>query len=79
MKDSLYDKTNTRKTRLKNTGFNYRGQILRRSLSPYLYREETRASILEEIDRIITFWVDNVKTIKTFYNYTVPKDYTDIN
>lgn len=79
MKNSLYDKSNTRKTRIKNTGFDYRGKILRRSLSPYLYGESTRASILDEIDKILTFWVEKVKTVKTFYNYTVPKDYTDFN
>ena len=79
MKQSLYKITNTRKTKLKNAGYDYRGKILRRSLSSYLYEEEKRAEILNHVDSIFTFLVEKVKTIKTFYNYTVPKDYRDFN
>jgi hypothetical protein len=79
MKESLYKFATNRKTRLKNRGFNYKGKIFERSMSPVLFNEQTRADILGEYEKIIYFLVEKVKLIKTFYNYTVDKDYSEIN
>jgi hypothetical protein len=77
--ESLYKYAASRKNRLKNRGFNYKGKIFERSMSPLLFNEQTRADILNEYEKIIFFLVQKVKLIKTFYNYTVDKDYTEIN
>lgn len=77
--ESLYNKANTRLTRLKNTGFDYEGKILKKSLSPLIYADPVRASILDEYEKMVFFLVEKAKMIKTFYNYTVSKDYKKLN
>lgn len=79
MKESLYDAATSRNERINNLGFNYKGKILRKTISPYLYSDPERATILDKFDNWLFFLVEKVKSIKTFYNYTVPKDYTKIN
>lgn len=79
MKTSLYTIANTRLTKLKNIGYDYSGNIFRKSMSPYLFADPTRSDILTEFEKIFQFMVEQVKLIKTFYNYTVPKDYSGLN
>lgn len=79
MKESLYKVAESRMTRLKNTGFDYKGKIFERTMSPYLFADDKRKDILNEFEKLIFFLVEKVKSIKTFYNYTVDKNYTNIN
>lgn len=79
MKKSLYNFAENRMTRVKNTGFDYEGKIFQRTMSPYLFNDDTRKGILLEYEKLIYFLVEKVKSIKTFYNYTVPRDYKNIN
>lgn len=79
MKQSLYDKANNRLTHVKNTGFDYEGHIFEKTMSPYLFADPNRRDILSSYEKIIFFLVEKVKMIKTFYNYTVPKDYRNLN
>jgi len=79
MADSLYDVANNRLTRGQNTGFDYQGKIFQRTLSPFIMSEDKRAGILTSFETMIYFLVEKVKYIKTFYNYTVPKDYKNLN
>lgn len=79
MKESLYDLANSRVERLNGLGYDYQGKILRKSLSSYLYTNATRAAILDKFEEWMYFLVEKVKTIKTYYNYTVPKNYRKIN
>ena len=79
MKESLYLKARTRLTRLKNTGFDYRGKLFRKSMSPLLFADPKRAEILDEYEKVMYFLVEKAKLIKTFYNYTVNKDYKNLN
>jgi hypothetical protein len=77
--NSLYDYANTRLTRLKNTGYAYEGKIFEKTMSPLLFMDPNRKDILSAYEKIIFFLVEKVKSIKTFYNYTVPKDYKNLN
>lgn len=79
MKTSLYNKTYTRLNNTKNTGFDYEGKIFERTMSPLLLAEPKRKSILQEFEKNIFFLIEKVKYIKTFYNYTVDKDYRKLN
>ena len=79
MIESLYNRANTRLTRLKNTGFDYQGKIFEKSISPYIMGESKRREILNEFEKLIYFMIEKVKYIKTFYNYTVDKDYNRLN
>jgi hypothetical protein len=79
MMKSLYDFTYNRMTRLKNTGYNYEGKIFEKTMSPLIFMDPNRRDILSMYEKIIFFLIENVKAIKTFYNYTVPKDYKNLN
>jgi hypothetical protein len=79
MAESLYDAANSRREKLNGLGYNYKGNIFRRTLSSYIFVNSTRASILEKFETLVYFLLENVKTIKTYYNYTVPKNYRKIN
>jgi hypothetical protein len=79
MKKSLYTVSTTRLDRLKNRGFDYEGKIFQKSMSPYLFGDPKRRSILAEYEKIFYFLVEKAKYVKIFYNYTVPKDYKPIN
>ena len=79
MSDSLYDIANSRKEQINNLGFNYKGKILRKTTSSYIYMDATRAGIMDQFENMFYFLVEKVKIIKTYYNYTVPKDYKKIN
>jgi hypothetical protein len=79
MRESLYDMATSRKDKINNLGFDYKGKILRKTLSSYLFADPTRAAILDEFEKWLYFLVEKVKLIKTYYNYTVPKNYRKIN
>ena len=77
--DSIYNATYSRNEKLNGLGYQYKGNIFKRTMSSYLFKDPTRAGILEQFERVMYFLVEKVKTIRTYYNYTVPKDYTKIN
>lgn len=79
MKNSLYDTANSRIEKINNIGFNYKGKIFRKTLSSYIFMDPKRAVILDQFESWVYFLVEKVKLIRTYYNYTVPKDYTKIN
>ena len=70
---------NNRLDRLRNTGYAYKGKIFEKTLSPLMFADPTRKDILNEYEKLIYFLVEKVKLIKTFYNYTVDKDYKHLN
>lgn len=77
--NSLYDIANNRRTRLKNTGLDYEGKIFRKSLSPYLMRDPNRESILQEFEKTVYFLIEKSKYVRNFFNYTVDKNYKNLN
>jgi len=77
--NSIYDITNSRKEKINNLGFDYKGKILRKTVSPYIFSEPNRADLLSKFEDWLFFLVEKVKLIKTYYNYTVKKDYTKLN
>lgn len=79
MKESLYNITYSRKEQINNIGFDYKGKIFRKTLSSYMFMDPTRTAILNKFETWVYFLVEKVKSIRTYYNYTVPKDYTKIN
>lgn len=71
----VYDRFRNRKDLRLNQGFDYEGQIFRRTTSPILYAEGTRNKrILDQMDKVFFQLIESVKYIKTFYNYTVHKN-----
>ena len=78
-KESLYDIATTRNEKINNLGFDYKGKILRKTVSPYIFSDPDRAEILDQFESWIYFLVEKVKLVKTYYNFTVKKDYKKIN
>ena len=78
-KESLYKITENRKNDIKHVGFDFRDQLFLRTMSNLLFREEKRAEILAFMEKVMVELIQQVKTIKTFFNYAVPKNYRDFN
>lgn len=79
MKDSLYDLANGRNDNVQNLGFDYKDQILKRTVSPYLFMDPVRSGMLQQFENWLYFLVESVKLLKTYYNFTVTKNYRKIN
>lgn len=79
MKESLYQISRTRLTRLKNTGYDYKNKIFEKSLSPYILRDDNRKDILSQYEKIVYFLIEKAKYVKNFFNYTVDKNYKQLN
>ena len=62
-----------------NLGYDYKGNILKNSLSNFMYLNPTNASILENIDPLIYDLVENVKRIKTSFVWAVDKSDRKLN
>jgi|CZCB01.1.fsa_nt_gi hypothetical protein len=63
----------------KNLGFNYEGQIFKRTLSSAFFGDKKRVDILNEFEKMIFFLIEQVKNIKKTFNYTIDKDSNKIN
>lgn len=55
-------------------GFNYRDQVLSRTVSNVIYRDPVKAAILSYFDRVFFGLIESTKQIKNFFNYTVKKN-----
>ena len=77
--ESLYDIKNSRKDNLKNQGYDYTNTLLTRTLSNYLFRNTKVATFLGYLNTIMVFYVNQVKYIRVYFNFTVPKNYQKIN
>ena len=77
--ESLYDISANRKNNILNKGFDYENQIFDRSLSPFIMQEKKRNNILKSFEKLIYFSIEKIKYIKTFYNFTVDRNYKHLN
>jgi hypothetical protein len=65
---------------LKNQGYDYSKNLTNKILSSYMFRNPNVKKFLEEyFNPIIVNYVNNVKYLRIFYNYAVPKDYQKID
>ena len=55
-------------------GFDYKDQILKRSLSNVIYRDPVKEGILHYFNRVVFGLIETTKQIKNFVNYTVKKN-----
>ncbi len=77
--NSFWNKVRHRNDNIKNTGFDYRGNILNKSLSNVFFLEPKREVLLGAIDGVLSWLVDHIKMIKKTVNWTLPKYYRDFN
>lgn len=78
MEMSLYQIAKLRKTRLKNLGYDYRGRILKNSLSSWVYNSSAKEFILK-LEAILTMMVSSIKSIRKSVNYMIDEDSDMIN
>lgn len=71
--ENLYDVRDSFNDNLES-GFEYKDQILVRTLSNVLYRDPIRSSILAYFDKAFFGLVESTKQIRNFFNYTVKKN-----
>ena len=74
VKDSMYRPIYERKENRKNIGFNYKGQILKRTLSSQMFGSHPLLDyLLERVEKIVYEWVESVKQIKISANPALDK------
>ena len=80
IKDSIFRPIYKRREKRAHTGFNYKGQILKRTLSSQMFGvSETLDTYLAKIESIVHEWVESVKQIKIHANPAVDKYEDKIN
>jgi hypothetical protein len=74
VKDSIFRPIYKRHEKRMHTGFNYKGQILKRTLSSQMFgANETLDTFLSKIESIVYEWVEAVKQIKISANPALDK------
>jgi hypothetical protein len=74
VKDSIYRPIYERKEKRKNTGFDYKGQILKKTLSSQMFGAHPLLDyLLEQVEKIVYEWVEAVKQIKISANPALDK------
>lgn len=78
-KKSLYKIARTfGETRL-NTGFDYTDSIMKKTLSPYIYRNTNMFNFITYLNDYIVNLINGIKKFKIRRVYTVNKDYEYID
>jgi len=78
MKKSLYDVQLEQGEKLLDRGFDYQKQIFKRSVSRYFFTNSTLTKYIEYLNDIFFEYIEAVKKIRIFDNFTVDKDYRKI-
>jgi hypothetical protein len=63
----------------KNTGYEYKGNILKNSISSYIYFNEKLQPMFLKLEEMIGFMFEQAKYIKKHYNYTIRKNNSKFN
>lgn len=71
--ENIYDIRDSVNDNLYN-GFDYKNQILKRSLSNVIFRDPVKEGILHYFNRVVYSLVETTKQIRNFVNYTVKKN-----
>ena len=64
---------------LKNNGYDWRNNSLKRTVSRYILADQKREEILLAYQRFIEYIMDYASQIKKGFNYTVDKNYKYLN
>jgi|TARA_B110000037_G_C17089676_1_gene493485 hypothetical protein len=74
-REKLYNKTKTRKTSLKNQGYDYKNiSFMAKSTSRHIQRNEIMANFMMFIDDTIKTLLGSARHLRKFKNFTVKKD-----
>jgi hypothetical protein len=74
VKNSIYRPIFDRREKRENTGFDYKGQILKKTLSSQMFGAHPLLDyLLERVESIVYEWVEAVKQIKITANPALDK------
>jgi hypothetical protein len=74
VKNSIYRKIYERKEKRLNLGFDYKGQILKRTLSSQMFGASSLLdTYLSKVEEVVYEWVESVKQIKINANPALDK------
>jgi hypothetical protein len=80
VKDSIYRAAYKRREVRLHTGYNYKGKILKNTLSPFMFNVNVPlTTFITKLDSIIFEWIEAVKQIKIFGNPFLDKYEDTIN
>lgn len=68
-----------RKNKLKNRGYDWRGNIFRKFVSNYLFSDDTRIVNILMLERLLNYILDYTKMIKKSYMWIYDKSFRDFN
>jgi hypothetical protein len=75
----LYNVYRKRNDNLLNTGFEYKGKIFQKTISPIIYNDPVRKPIILKFEQVFYALIEKVKYIKIYYNFTEDKNADHIN
>jgi hypothetical protein len=74
VKDSIYRPIYERREKRKNLGFEYKGNILKKSLSSQMFGAHPLLDyLLQQVEKVVYEWVEAVKQIKISANPALDK------
>jgi len=73
-RDSYFDVAEHIVDDVKNTGFDYHGQLFRKSVSSIYFNDNKKAAILTVFDGMMSYIIDQIKMIKKFRSYAIKKN-----
>ena len=76
---SYFDEVNNRKDENHQLGFDYRDQLMKRSLSNFMFGDEKRDGILEQFNDLYVYLIDSAKNIKKTFNIAIKRNSRNIN
>jgi len=77
---SLYRATYEHGWALKNEGFDYALDLLKNTMSSYMFKNPHLSIFLSDyLNPIMVFYISKVKYLRIYYNFAVPKWYQKIN
>lgn len=77
-KTSIYDVTDSAKDDRKNVGYDFSQDLMKKNLSPLLFKNEHLANFINLIQLPIIKFINTVTTLRVYKSYTVKKDYTKV-
>jgi len=79
MLKSLYKISETYGEDIKNTGLDYSKILIKKTSSNYIFRNQNLSDFLSYLNDIVFEYIESVKVLRVFRNYTVEKDYRKIS
>lgn len=76
---SLYDAKQNFLSDVKYTGYDYSKTLMQKNVSVYLFSNPKVRDFLPFLNDICVSYIETVKKLRVYYNFTVKKDYKKIN